>query len=263
MKISKLVNRIKSKLIPGKIKRWTLTGLLNHICKIGFVPRTIIDIGAAQGSFTRECLKFFQHSQYLLVEPLKENKNFLDNLARENDNIKVYYAAAASFDGEIILNVHEHLDGSSIMNETDGDSANGTPRKVESITLDSLLNKYNDLQPPYLIKLDVQGAELEVLKGAERTIKLTEYILMEVSFFKFFKDSPQFCDVIDFMKQRGFVPYDLTGLRYRPLDNALAQIDLAFVKENGIFRKYHNYATEEQRVRMIENYKKQLKNKSV
>jgi FkbM family methyltransferase len=186
---------------------------------------------------------------------------FLEKLAAEHNNIMAYYAAAASLNGEIILNLHEHLDGSSIMKETDGESANGYPRKVESITLDSLLEKYNKIEGPYLIKIDVQGAELEVLKGAEKTLKSTDYILMEISFFRFFKSSPQFCEVIEFMNKRGFVPYDLTGLRYRPFDNALAQVDIAFVKEDGIFRKHHNYATAEQRKRMIEYFKKKFRSK--
>jgi hypothetical protein len=44
------------------------------------------------------------------------------------------------------------------------------------------------------------------------------------------------------MKDRGFVVYDICGFVQRPLDGALAQVDLAFVKENGHFRKCHDYA---------------------
>jgi hypothetical protein len=49
------------------------------------------------------------------------------------------------------------------------------------------------------------------------------------------------------MKNRGFVAYDISGLQYRPLDNALSQVDIAFVKEDGLFRQRHFYATPEQR----------------
>ena len=53
-------------------------------------------------------------------------------------------------------------------------------------------------------------------------------------------------DVVAYMKNLGFVVYDIFGEDYRPLDGALGQIDIAFVKENGIFRTDHAYATAEQ-----------------
>jgi hypothetical protein len=49
------------------------------------------------------------------------------------------------------------------------------------------------------------------------------------------------------MKSLGFVANDISELQYRPLDNALSQVDIAFVKERGLFRQRHFYATPEQR----------------
>jgi hypothetical protein len=43
------------------------------------------------------------------------------------------------------------------------------------------------------------------------------------------------------MKDRGFVAYDLFGAHTRPLDGALAQVDIVFVKERGRFRQSHVY----------------------
>ncbi len=43
------------------------------------------------------------------------------------------------------------------------------------------------------------------------------------------------------------MPYDVCGLAYRPLDNALAQLDIAFVREDGPFRRHHHYASAAQR----------------
>jgi hypothetical protein len=93
----------------------------------------------------------------------------------------------------------------------------------------------------------VQGAELDVLAGASEMLKATEYVLLEVSFFQFFENGPQLHDVVAFMKSRGFVAYDVFGFQYRPLDNALSQADLAFVRERGSFRQHHYYATRSQR----------------
>lgn len=78
---------------------------------------------------------------------------------------------------------------------------------------------------------------------------------MEVSFFQFFAGGPQFDDCLKFMKERGFVCYDMFGLSYRPLDGAMSQVDLAFVREESKFRKVHFYATREQRREQHQRFK--------
>lgn len=94
--------------------------------------------------------------------------------------------------------------------------------------------------------MDVQGAELDVLDGALRALENTEVVTLEVSLFEFMKGAPQFTDVVLYMKKHGFVAFDIIHGWNRPLDNALGQIDVVFVKEKGIFRKDHSYATRDQ-----------------
>jgi hypothetical protein len=60
------------------------------------------------------------------------------------------------------------------------------------------------------------------------------------------------------MKGIGFVVYDIMGLQYRPLDCALSQADLAFVKESGPFRRTHFYATPSQRTEQNRRIQAQL-----
>ncbi|MDQ2974662.1 MAG: FkbM family methyltransferase [Acidobacteriota bacterium] len=146
----------------------------------------------------------------------------------------------------ISINVHKDLVGSSLYKEAEASSVDGTERRVTAVALDSICHD-EQTQGPYLIKIDVQGAELDVLRGASEILLQTEFIMMEVSLFEFFKGGPQFSDVVSFMKDKGFVCSDIYGFQYRPLDNALSQVDIAFVKENGRFRQTHVYATLEQR----------------
>lgn len=61
--------------------------------------------------------------------------------------------------------------------------------------------------------------------------------------FKFMKGSAEFNDVVVYMKKNGFVAYDIELAWNRPLDDALGQINMIFVKENGMFRKYHAFGT--------------------
>jgi FkbM family methyltransferase len=231
---------------PNAKLRDSLEGILRQAGSIGIDPATVIDVGAAFGYFTLECHGVFPRARYVLVEPLDEYNPSLQTLKEKIPNAIHVSAAAASRSEDIIINVHPDLVGSSLRLENEDSEVNGTPRAVPSITLDEIVKRY-ELQPPFFLKVDVQGAELDVLSGFENGLRDTEYVLLEVSFFNFFENGPTIFDVMGFMKSRGFVSYDIHGLQYRPLDNALSQIDLSFVKESGAFRKHHFYATRQQR----------------
>lgn len=59
-------------------------------------------------------------------------------------------------------------------------------------------------------------------------------------------NGPELYDVLIYMKDRGFVVYDCFNSYYRPIDEALAAMDIAFVKESGQFRDRHSFATRKQ-----------------
>lgn len=224
--------------------RHTLRGTCEQAKKLDFNPQVVIDVGAARGTF--ELYETFPDAKHLLIEPLGENKPFLEKIVLSLKDARYVIAAATKKSGLITLNVHPDYDGSSIYREDEDSNVNGVPRSVRAVMLDDLCREHG-LQGPCLIKIDVQGAELDVLEGATETMKSAEYIILEATLFKFFNGGPQLFDVMNFMKQRGFVVYDILDYGYRPLDGAMSQVDLVFVKENGIFRKYHFYATKEQR----------------
>ena len=155
-------------------------------------------------------------------------------------------AAAGSTSGTAKFYKHlNHLSGSSLYQETMGDSADGQQITVPVIRIDDHL-KENSIAGPYLIKIDTQGSELDVLDGFQNSLPETEVIVLEVSMFEFMKGAPQFYDVVYYMKQIRFVAYDIILGWNRPLDDALGQIDLVFVKGKGIFRENHSYSTIEQ-----------------
>ena len=226
--------------------RSTLLGVLRAAKNAGLAPGTVIDVGAAYGSFALQCRRVFPDAMFICIEPLQEYEPLLEKVTKSIPNAEYILAAAASGPKEVTINVHPDLLGSSLYLEAEDSNVNGVPRTVPAIVLDGL-TKDKRIKAPFLINIDVQGAELDVLLGVEATLGSTEYIILEVSFFEFFKGGPQFWDVVNFMKSKGFVAYDIWGLQYRPLDNGLSQADIAFVKETGLFRKNHSYATAGQR----------------
>jgi len=232
-----------SRIRPARAPRASMTGGLAQLGALGFQPRTLIDAGVADA--TPELYESFKNASILLIEPLVEFEPFLRRVC-SSYNAQYVLAAAGPAPGSATFNVHPDKFGSSLLKEVDGASVDGVSRTVPVITIDEECAKRN-LSGPYLIKVDVQGAELQVLAGAARTLRETEAVVLEVSLFGFLIGGPQFYDIVQRMKESGFVAYDIFGAHYRPLDGALAQVDMIFVREDGLFRRSHAYATPEQR----------------
>lgn len=208
---------------------------------LGFRPATVIDVGVADGTF--ELYKAFPESRLLLIEPLKEFETELKSILSSHTGLYVLAAAGAE-SKDIVINVHpDHLHGSSTYKETMGIRADGYERGIRMVTVDEVIAK-EELSGPFFLKVDVQGAELDVLDGARATLADTEAVALEVSMFELMKGAPQFHDVVAYMREHGFVAFELVPALNRPLDNALAQVDMVFVKEHGQFRRSHAYAAE-------------------
>jgi FkbM family methyltransferase len=253
--IQKLFNGVGIEIRKkGSLQRSSLYGALLQLRRMGFTPKSIIDIGAAFGDWTHTALSIFPNASYILVEPLEEYDKSLETLASSIPSISIIKGIVGSENGERIMNVHKDLFGSSIFDEVEDDTdLIEEKRAVHSYTLNSICEKSSW---PLIIKIDAQGAELEILRGNEESMKLAEVIILETSFFHSVKQAPLFDEVCHFMRENGFVPYDLIGMSYRPLDNALSQVDVVFVKEKGILRNNQAYATKEQRLKQNERFKK-------
>jgi FkbM family methyltransferase len=229
---------------PRTVPRASMKGAMRQLANVGFRPRTVIDVGVA--CRTKELYQQFKQASILLIEPLAEFEPFLQKICATY-NAQYVLAAAGEKPGSAVLNVHiGQLDCSSFLKEVEGPSVDGIPREVSVVTIDQVCQEKN-LKGPYIIKVDVQGAELQVLAGAQRTLEETEAVILEVTLFGSMIGGPQFRDVVCRTKEYGFVAYDIFGFNYRPFDNALAQVDMVFVRENGRFRQSHVFATWEQR----------------
>ena len=120
------------------------------------------------------------------------------------------------------------------------------PRTIPGRTLDEICETLG-CRAPYLLKVDVQGAELDVLRGAETVLTETELVILEVVLFDFFEGGSRFAEIVAYMAEHGFAAYDLMDPAYRPLDGAMSQIDIAFARADGVLRKEHIFATRQQR----------------
>lgn len=225
--------------IEGRLRRPTLDGALSHLKKVGFAPACIIDVGAAYG--TPPLYKTYPDIPQVLIEPLQEYKPELETLAQQYPKMIIVMAAAHHMPGTMEINVLPELDSTSFYTEQ---GANAVKRTIPVMTLDEICTQ-NNLNGPYLIKADVEGAELDALRGAEQILKETDCVILETTLFRYREGAPLIHDVIHYMTERGYLLFDIVGAAYRPLDDSLVRIDLVFVREDSPIRSNQSRTTSE------------------
>jgi hypothetical protein len=112
------------------------------------------------------------------------------------------------------------------------------PRKTITLdmqTLDDATSRHAT-PGPLLVKLDVQGYELEVLRGATRTLESAEVIVMELSLLEYNRGAPLLGQVLAEVGALGYTIYDICGQHRRPASRALLQVDAVFVREDSRLR---------------------------
>jgi len=124
--------------------------------------------------------------------------------------------------------------GSSVFIE--GNSEGRRRLELTTQQLDQVLAENGRSATPVdLIKLDVQGYELEVLKGAEQALARTDIVIAEASIMQINQGCPLIADVVAYLTQRDFVLVDLVS-QVRFANGALWQTDLVFARSTSRFR---------------------------
>lgn len=209
---------------------------LTALAKRGFLPATIVDVGAFQGEWSRTVRQIWPNCRLLMVEPNVTGQPELVGIAKELDAELIGELLGAENDLTVPFNVMGS--GSSIMPER-----SGVPRTTEQRRLRTLDSLLRNVRGPGLLKIDAQGYELQILKGAAQVLPSFELVLLEIAVIEVNEGAPLLDEVVRFMKERGFVTYDIWQIHRRPLDGALNQVDLAFVREtSGLIADKRHYA---------------------
>lgn len=212
-----------------------------HLRSLGFECKTVIDVGVAFG--TPPIYAAFPNAKYFLVEPVAECRPVLEKL-KQRLNAEYFLVAAGATDGEVTFNVHDDISGSSLFAQVEGKALDGEARLTPIRRLDSLLPK--TLEHPVFLKVDTQGAEIEVLKGLGDRISEIDLLILETSMMPMRQGIPEFADIVRFCDEAGFAVYDVLEGHIRVLDGALAQIDLALVRKDSVLRKQSAFFSKKQ-----------------
>ncbi len=200
-------------------------------------PKIIYDIGANVGTWTLLAKAVFPVAEVQAFEPLKKHvAGFKKNTDALKD-VHLHQTALGPTKGNQALQIASFSDASSLleigarMHEQYQIQKSGE-EIVPVERLDDYVLRHN-LPPPDLIKLDVQGYELEVLRGGLDCLHRARAVITEVSFVEYYSKQCLFADVVEFMARQNFRLHSL-GLG-TALGKPLTQTDVLF--RRGVSRK--------------------------
>lgn len=231
--LTQLLKWILSEKTKRSIKEKLGVPTLHHTLLLlkgrGYYPQFVIDGGAYEGNWTQDLLEVFPNTRVLMLEAQAAKLSHLQKITLQHPNTQFHQGVLSAKEGKRVI-FKENETASHVEGLVEGGEGG-----VSSETLDRTIVRQGFGFPDF-IKLDVQGYELEVLKGATECLGHAEFCLLEVSLLNI-GNEPLLVEVINFMDQRGFQSYDICQFMRRPYDQALYQIDLLFIKKNSRFIK--------------------------
>jgi FkbM family methyltransferase len=190
----------------------------------------IYDIGANVGTWTLLAKAILPQANIHAFEPLQIHHEAFEKAMQNISDISLHKVALGSRAGTGNMQVINFSDASSFLKMTEATEKNfgitkEREEKVSIVTLDEYVSTAK-IPLPALIKLDIQGYELEAMRGGKKCLRHANHIICEVSFLELYKGQAFFHDIVEFLHQCGF---HLQALGVNtPLGQSLSQADVLF-----------------------------------
>ena len=196
----------------------------NILKQQGFYPKTAIDIGANLGQWYTMFNSIFPDTEVFSIEG---NEACAPELGKVNPNYKI--AMLGKEEGTQTFYLNENYDkcsGGSLYKETSWAYTNCNELTKEVKTLDSLNLDFD------LIKMDVQGGELDIIKGGLKTVLNSSFLQLELAVLEFNSGAPSIGEVISYLHHLDFSVYDIASHFY--WNHRLNQVDVMFVNNKKL-----------------------------
>ncbi|MDN5857971.1 MAG: FkbM family methyltransferase [Pseudonocardia sp.] len=175
--------------------------------RVPFVqPGAVVDVGASHGQFSLLARLRFPDTPIVAFEPILAARAAFSAVLGDAVDLRPHAVGAAA--GTVLMNISQADDSSSLLpiGQLQSEIFPGTQRAggqvVDVVTLAGSLPF--DLPTPWLVKIDVQGFELEVLRGAVPVLGKVGEIYVECSFVELYEGQPLVDEVICFLRCHGF-----------------------------------------------------------
>jgi len=197
--------------------------------------RSVIDCGANCGQYVEHLRRLGWCGQVVSFEPLSNEYATLEGKAKGVEGWRTFRHALGAVRGEAEI----HVAGNSVSSSLRGFSESFTtivpgaaPVRSERIQVRRLDETIGEeglvFDGPILLKLDVQGFEIEVLEGAGGFLDQVRLVQTEMALVPSYEEAPDFNEVKSFLHERGFVLIHLIDGHSNPLTGELREVDGIF-----------------------------------
>jgi len=215
-----------------------LHSVIHNLTTNGYAITHVFDVGANKGRWTEAYEPALSAAHFSLFEANPKHTR-PDRLAARHGWFNVVLSAPDinEVDFYSISGCKASRDGTgdSYYKEDTQVYNDCSPIKLTTSTLDDVAKRHS-LQSPQLIKLDTQGSELDILRGAADILERTDIIVTEAAILPYNKGAPSFSDYINFMDGLDFVPVGLDEVHFA--DDMLLQADVVFLRKR-VKSKYY------------------------
>ena len=216
--------------------RSTMKGGLKWLCSHEGHIKTVLDVGASNGCWSKECMNFFPEANYVLFEPQPVHSDALDSFAKScKQTVTLIKKAVGASEGHTFFDAADPFGGALARNDEGANTI-----KVGLTTIDATVSQL-EIEGPYLLKLDTHGFEKSILEGARNTLENTDTLIIEAYNYRITDEAFLFWELCAFLSDRGFRPIDLVDVMHRQYDNSLWQMDLFFIRSTWEDFNYIRY----------------------
>lgn len=209
----------------------TMQNSLEALLDAGVEVSCVLDVGMLTG--TGPLIRTFPNVPHHLFEPVDLHFQQLEKNYKNIDS-KLHHVALSDSDGEIYLAcraihgdgriTHSEVVEKPVTTEDIPDLVSCKP--IRRACLDTILEG-EDIRGGLLLKIDVDGHEMSVLRGADKTLELASIVVIEAPINRV--ELPHFFERSNYLMSKGFCLMDIVDLAY--YDGVLWQVDLVFVKK--------------------------------
>ncbi len=202
----------------------TTLDLIRFLLSSGWTCPIVYDIGSNQGHWTAEWEKVLPDSIFYMFEantygdPDKYKKH------------KLFNVLLSDVVGKEVNFYSNNSTGDSYYQENTGHFENVKPVVRTTDTIDNIIETFDHLEFPQFVKIDTQGSELDILRGAPKMMQSSEVIHMELPILCYNKNAPKFSDYIDFMTDHEFFPIALDEVHRS--EGYIVQQDFCFIRKD-------------------------------
>jgi FkbM family methyltransferase len=219
LRLKKLSQIILDPQLIRALFKGAAAGMEHSLVLENFGCEYIVDVGANRGQFALVARKIFPKAKIQSFEPLAEPVQVFKRIFEQDPNTTIYPFAIGPTKMTSTIHITNDDDSSSMLPITKMQSGmfpGAAEKEIRQVMVYPLSELIDPASIPFasLLKIDVQGYELDVLQGCEDILEKFSYLYVECSFIELYEGQALAHQIIAWLQERGFILSSIHNLFY-------------------------------------------------